>query len=255
MKYIVSLVLTVLISLTSFTASAAPFYNGSFEISDQTIPGSGFTTIGGEASYEFATGWFNSGDINYWGTPSDPDTPAVPAADGTRFVELDETTGSGVFQTFDTVPGTTYNVNFYASGSPCTTDVQGIEVTAGSTSFEPIGLNGGPLLWNNFSVSFVATDYSTTLSFNAFIPASPTYCGPFLDNILITTQDCPAAPAIASAYLQKHGYKPTNTKAKKIIAQIANWMSPGAYFYGEIPCSERYKEIVEFVTQTLMDKK
>jgi hypothetical protein len=62
---------------------------------------------------------------------------------------------------------------------------------------------------------------------------------------------CPAAPAIAAAYLKSENIKPGSTLGKNIISQVAALMGPQTDFKGVSKCQTGYKEKVEAYVQTI----
>jgi len=99
-----------LVAVAASQASAAPFTNGSFELTSGGNPGAGFITkAGGDLSI---TGWVVTGDsVDYIGT-------YWQAAQGVRSVDLNGNDPGGIQQTFDTVAGQLYRVNFALAGNP-----------------------------------------------------------------------------------------------------------------------------------------
>jgi choice-of-anchor C domain-containing protein len=91
-------------------AEAGPFTNGSFELASVN-PGAGFATLAAGSTQ--ITGWEVFGStIDYIGT-------FWEAADGNRSVDLNGNAGpAGIRQTFDTLVGATYRVEFAMAGNP-----------------------------------------------------------------------------------------------------------------------------------------
>ena len=159
-------------------ASAAPFVNGSFESGPN--PGS-FITLG--AGNNSVTGWLAGGagvDYigNYW-----------VASDGNRSLDLSALSAGSISQTFDTVVGAVYTINFDLAGNPGgPPTIKQVQVLAtGGTSqdyfFDITGRSEGNMGWTNQTYNFTATSASTTLSFTSF---SNSASGPALDNVRVS---------------------------------------------------------------------
>src|SRR5437879_8479614 len=93
-------------------AFAAPFQNGSFEIGAPSTCGAGDGLLAGSSAIP---GWTISvGNVD-WTTACN-----WTASEGTHSLDLvgGNTNIGGVAQTFDTVPGATYQVSFDLAGNP-----------------------------------------------------------------------------------------------------------------------------------------
>jgi choice-of-anchor C domain-containing protein len=172
-------------------AHGAPFQNGSFE--NGSVPNTcnvynlpvGDTTI---------TGWtVNQGNIDWEGPPPCGWT----ASNGNNSIDL---LGSGfsiggIEQTFDTIPGQTYQVSFDLAGNyggpptvkPLTVTVAGVTQ---SYTFDTTGKSGGNMGWTTKTFTFVANSSSSTLSFVCNV-GFVTNAGAAIDNVRVD-------PAVAS---------------------------------------------------------
>lgn len=161
-------------------ASAAGFINGSFETNCGVAAGSFATIVPGNSCI---TGWSvgpHSVDLinGYW-----------EAKDGTHSIDLAGNGPGSISQTFDTVVGGLYTVNYWLSGNPDGGDLAkyGL-ITAvdggviASSNF--LGLQGATrdnMGYAPWSFAFTATGSQTTLTFEA----DPTegFYGPVLDAV------------------------------------------------------------------------
>lgn len=172
----------VLAWLSVGAAWAAPFQNGSFETG--TDPVSFTNVVTGSTSI---TGWtVTSGNVDYIGT-------YWTAADGTRSVDLNGT-GTGrtgtIAQTFDTVAGHRYVVQFALAGNPDTraanmTKTMRVQATGSASADYTFNATGHTLTamgWTDQIYAFTATGTSTTLTFASLMD---TEYGPVIDNIRV----------------------------------------------------------------------
>ena len=167
---------------------AAPFTNGSFE-----SPGATGATLLATGS-TIVTGWTHGGNpLGDYYTISG--FYSIAPGDGTSYVVWggNGTTGGTLFQTFDTLIGTTYNVNYLLATqqlggippieSTLVEALNGVTVlNSVSNSFNtPLGI------WNaGTTLSFVAVSTSTTLQFTDTTTATnsvPVNWG--LDNVTV----------------------------------------------------------------------
>jgi choice-of-anchor C domain-containing protein len=173
------------------SASAAAFMNGSFE--GATVdPGAGFLTLSnGSADI---TGWVVGGDsIDYIGGYWQPQ-------DGSRSIDLSGNADGSISQTFDTVIGKTYLVNFWLGGNPDGAPAVKVATSAAtgaapqSNTFTVLGSDTRSSMgWLPYSYSFSAASSSTTLTF-ASLADSP--YGPALDNVSVQAVPEPATWAM-----------------------------------------------------------
>ena len=177
---------------------AAPFQNGSFELG--TI--SPCNTFNIPAGSTIITGWTVSvGNIDWEGSP-------VPAcgwqpSNGNNSLDLVGTGGvGGVQQTFDTVPGTTYQVLFDMAGNygappvikPLAVTINGV---TSNFTFDTTGRSFSNMGWTTHTLTFVATSTSSTIDFVSNVTASggTLNAGAALDNVRIAIP----GPAVSSA--------------------------------------------------------
>ena len=170
------------------SANAGAFQNGSFEQSS-FAPGAvgNFATLA--AGSTAITGWtVTGGGIDYINTYWN-------AADGAYSLDLSALSAGGVEQTFDTVLGQAYLVDFFLAGNPDGGLGVRSEVTSATGGLNQTNLfvvAGGNtranMGWTRYSYSFTATGASTTLSF-ASNENNP--YGPALDNVSVTAAGVP----------------------------------------------------------------
>ena len=184
-------------ALTAGSVAAAPFQNGSFEQGSApacntfNIP-SGSTII---------TGWTVSvGNIDWESAPACGWQPS----NGTHSLDLVGTGGiGGVQQTFDTVPGTTYQVTFDLSGNygalpvvkPLAVTINGVTT---NFTFDTTGRSALNMGWTTHSVQFTATGASSTIDFVSDVSAlgGPLNAGAALDNVQIAPVGAVATLAV-----------------------------------------------------------
>lgn len=186
---------------------ASPFRNGSFE--DGPRPGlgrdassrqSGFVVTLSTGDTDLA-GWVvTAGDIDYM------DGAFWQASDGDYSLDLSGTQAGSIAQTFDTQPGTSYEVIFALAGNPDggvpAVKVLRVLATGGVAvdySFAPQGHSTSAMGWVDQTYTFTATGASTTLSFTSLANANS---GPALDNVRVRGQVVVAAaiPVPAAAW-------------------------------------------------------
>lgn len=179
--------------------------NGSFENTNNTYVdcgcyGGGFETLDPAPSSTATAipGWtVTSGSVDwisyYW---SAEDGSYSLDMNGTATTDNPDTAGS-IQQTFATVTGGTYMVQFWLAGNPDggpAVKTLYVQATGGPSkpySFDTAtGYNGGPtsnthMGWVQEGYSFTATSTSTTLTFSAD-PSNMTNNGPALDNVTVT---------------------------------------------------------------------
>ena len=169
------------------SVSCAPFQNGSFELG-----GSPCNTFNIPAGSTVITGWTVSiGNIDWEGAP----VPACgwQASNGNNSLDLVGTGGiGGIQQTFDTVPGTTYQVSFDLAGNygappvikPLAVTVNGATTTY---TFDTTGRSFNNMGWTTHTLTFVAATTSSTINFVSDVTASggTLNAGAALDNVQI----------------------------------------------------------------------
>jgi choice-of-anchor C domain-containing protein len=171
--------------ISSASASAVPFQNGSFEGDFSN----GFTTISGSE----ITGWtVTSGTIDwintYWN-----------ASQGGYSLDMNGNGPGTISQSFDTVAGQQYAVTFDLAGNPDDNHqakTLAVISTGGSTetySFDSLTNSHGNMEWMARTFFFTASGESTTLSFSG--TGNSAY-GPALDNVSVTAVPEPASLAL-----------------------------------------------------------
>ena len=177
------------------TAYAAPFQNGGFETGPSAPVNfccGGAPYIGTFfAPYTGIPGWtVTAGSIDILGLPG------WAPSEGSRSIDLDGLSAATLVQTFDTIPGSTYDVlfdlaaNFYA-GQP----IKHVLVTAPGFSqtyaFNSTGRTALNMGWETNAFQFVAAGASSSLSFADQDPSSA--FGPALDNVRVNGNTNPIA--------------------------------------------------------------
>jgi choice-of-anchor C domain-containing protein len=173
------------------SAGAATFTNGSFELG--VNPGATFVTLANGSTG--ITGWVVGGDSvdyigGYWN-----------AEDGSRSVDLSGNANGSVAQTFDTLAGQSYLVNFWLAGNPDGGPNAKLAISAADGSQQQSniftvtpGVNTRTNMgWAAYTYQFTAATNSTTLSFAS---ATNTAFGPALDNVSVSAIPEPASWAL-----------------------------------------------------------
>jgi len=175
-------------------AEATLIVNGSFELPG----GSGDPTLG--LGSTFIPGWVVSRDtIDYIGPGG--------CADGLRCLDLDGTVGfGGIAQTFSTVAGQQYRVEFMLSGNPSRYSeteplekLLGVSAAGTSASFAftvSPPLEGSPSNWVSREWLFMATANSTTIEFYSLDSVElghSGFFGPALDAVVVEAVPEPSA--------------------------------------------------------------
>lgn len=166
-------------------AQATPFSNGSFENSSISSIGS-FTTL-------------NNGStaINSWtvgGTSIDYIGSYWTAADGSRSLDMSGGNAGSISQTFDTLIGQKYIVNFDLAGNFAWGPMEKILRTEISPtifqeySFDATGKSSTNMGWAEQEFQFTAASASTTLTFTSLINNA---YGPALDNVTLSNAPVP----------------------------------------------------------------
>jgi hypothetical protein len=159
--------LSVLLLASSTLALAAPFTNGGFD-----SPGGG---IGGALSNgsTVVTGWTYTGSANnVFYSPSG--SFGILAGGGTHYITFGGNFNAGgvMSQTFDTISGTTYNVNYLVTTQQGTVtspfQTNSVQAFDGATLLagvnNSLGMANGTWL-NGIQLTFTAASSSTTLRF------------------------------------------------------------------------------------------
>ena len=150
--------------LVAMPATAATFTNGSFE-----QPGGQPIRRGLVNGDTFVTGWVNNGGFQIYESSGQD---GIAAGDGTYYVSFGHSgaIGGTLSQTFDTVIGQAYLVNYLVRQQQGNDPGQAlIAEIAGGPSVLNTALS--PTDWlPGLTLSFVATDVSTTLRFRDSTP-------------------------------------------------------------------------------------
>lgn len=168
---------------------AAPFQNGSFELGG-SAPCYTFNVPAGST---LITGWTVSvGNIDWYGAAPSCGWLASNGAASLDLVGSSAGGIGGISQTFDTVPGTTYVVNFDLAGNyaaapvvkPLAVTINGITT---NFTFDTTGRGFLTMGWTTKTLSFVATGTSSTINFVSDVSASggTLNAGAALDNVRI----------------------------------------------------------------------
>jgi choice-of-anchor C domain-containing protein len=187
-------VLALIVAGWAGTASAAAFQNGSFE-SASVNPGGGFTTLPlGSTAID---GWtVTDSNVDYIGT-------FWQAADGVRSIDLTGTVSGAIAQTFDTIAGLTYVVEFAMAGNPDGgPDIKSLQVSADGQSAD-FDFDSGPtsraaMGYVQHSFTFIADGTSATLIFANTTPG--TFFGAVIDDVSVAVPE-PAGLAALGASL------------------------------------------------------
>jgi hypothetical protein len=192
----------VLLALSTAASSlAGPFTNGSFESPGTFTPPATYLSYGNT----YVTGWVHEvTDLGEFYT--DGAAWGVAAGHGTYYVGFGAfgQTGGTLSQTFDTVAGQLYGVNYLLSTQeltgPLPDQIALVQVFDGSTELGSIfnTINSPAGVWNNGArLVFTATSGSTTLRFTDLtLAANGTAINWGLDNVAISTLPEPAAYAL-----------------------------------------------------------
>ncbi len=183
------------IALGAGIAQADLISNGSFEESPLYLGGAWASLGGGSTAID---GWtvFGTG-VDYVGT-------LWAASDGERSVDLNmRAAGGGVAQTFSTIIGETYEVEFDLSANMFNApDGKILEISAAGEAKEfeydhvAIGASAADPKWQRVSWIFTANDASTTLSFEGINAGA---FGAAIDNVTVNEVGGVPAPSAALA--------------------------------------------------------
>jgi choice-of-anchor C domain-containing protein len=173
----------------SIAASAVAFSgmsNGSFE--NGTFSGSQYDVLTpGSTSL---TGWtIESGSIDWIGS-------YWAASDGSRSIDLSGLGPGAISQALTTTAGNTYTVTFDLSGNPSCGPAEKtgtVGATGGSSEaftydVAVAGNNLGDMKWVQKTFAFVATATTSTVTFTS---TTATFCGPAIDNVVVTETAAP----------------------------------------------------------------
>jgi len=191
-------VLLLLSSLFAGSSVAAPFQNGSFE-TGTVVPCNTFNVPTGST---IITGWtVSAGNIDWLGSP--PSCGWQPSQGAASLDLVGASAGGigGVQQTFDTVPGTTYQLSFDLAGNygappvikPLAVTINGV---TSNFTFDTTGRTFNAMGWVRQTINFVATGTSSTVNFVSDVSASggTLNAGAALDNVTVAPLAVVAAP-------------------------------------------------------------
>jgi hypothetical protein len=190
------ILLAACLSVFSISAHALPFRNGSFE----DLGGQVLTNGGGAWGY-FPTvpGWVGVNNIEIQKEVTGSKTFVKPQ-DGKYYAELNahpaQANSFQFYQTFDTVAGQTYNLEFYAQKR---LNNDGFFTVSVGDALEKMINDHVTQEWKKYSFQFTATGNSSTLNFLSGQSGSDT-TGHYLDNISVTMLTTPPAvspPAVS----------------------------------------------------------
>jgi choice-of-anchor C domain-containing protein len=212
-KLLVGAALAAATTLGASQASAAAFMNGSFELN--TADPVSFSTLG--AGSNVVTGWTVFGGtvdyINgYW-----------QAANGTHSIDLSGNGAGSIQQTFDTVAGKTYSVDYFLSGNPDSGGVAKPGVVAAidgaliaSSTFTGVkGSSHSQMDWLAQNFTFVASGASTTLRFTSNT-GNP--FGPAIDAVSVSAVPEPATWAMMIIGFGACGSMVRSSRRKQALA-------------------------------------
>jgi choice-of-anchor C domain-containing protein len=116
------------------------------------------------------------------------------ASNGSKSIDLNGFNAGGVTQTFDTIAGKSYQVNFDLAGNPGGgPTVKTLVVTAPNFSqnysFDVTGHSFSSMGWTTKSFIFTASGSSSILGFTS--TTSNSFQGPALDNVTVTQTNVP----------------------------------------------------------------
>jgi choice-of-anchor C domain-containing protein len=172
------------------TAQAAAFINGDFESGPNV--GSSFMAIG--ATSTLIKGWtVVSGSVDYKGG-------YWQAGSGGHSVDLNGFSTGALSQTFDTVAGLSYIVEFLLAGNPDggptlkTLNVGATGNALASYDFSTVGNSRTSMGWEGRSYAFTAIGNSTTLTFTSTTGGN--LFGPVIDAVTLSVAAPVPEPAI-----------------------------------------------------------
>jgi hypothetical protein len=174
--------------------------NGSFDAGTYTFGGDGATSVlPGDRSI---TGW--TVVSNVVAPISISNVYGVTPEDGTVCLDLqgysDGSPYGGVLQTIATVPGETYDLDFWAGSQNSISYAVGpvsVQATAGGTTASFTNALTGPgNQWQEFSMDFVASGTSTDITLMGLSTAGGGYIG--LDNAVVTVVPEPTSAVLGA---------------------------------------------------------
>jgi choice-of-anchor C domain-containing protein len=174
------------------TAFAAPFQNGGFELGVTSPP---FVEV--HVGDTNITGWaVTAGNVDFIDTYWQAHT-------GTNSIDLNGNASGTIAQTFDTIAGHQYRVDFWLAANPVggdviktvSVDTTGVGNNPLSYTFNRTGHTISSMGWVQYSYNFTAEGISTTLSFASLESDPSSDYGPALDDVSITDTFTPPVGA------------------------------------------------------------
>jgi hypothetical protein len=208
------------------------------------------STVCSDATTAAANSWFVIVPNARYGAPIAGSVWVGPAANSGL---ADYAVGTTSFSTSFVLPAAGYFTNATVTGGFFTDNNGTVRLNGTAIASNPSGdvaanYGFGGAAPTAFATA-VTTGGSNTLSFdlvNVGGPAGLDFC------YTVSYSTCPAAPAVAQAYLATKGYKANSSTAKYVIALVGGAMTQGAEFNGLAPCDAGYAAAVQsFVTSAL----
>ncbi|AKO52748.1 hypothetical protein ABA45_10280 [Marinobacter psychrophilus] len=174
----------------SSLANANLLTNGSFE--DPGVSGSTFLTS--------LPGWGSTGKVELWNRDIGAQPRGPAPYDGSQYLELNSTNGGpySIFQSFDSVIGSIYEVSFAYSARANTNPAEEFSFYLGdeSDNGDTFNIVNGPRGdWSLATYNFMATSETSKIAFKAIVPSTGTI-GNFLDNVIVTDVPEPGTLAL-----------------------------------------------------------
>ena len=193
-RHALRVTLAIVVGLAVPGRANADVLNGSFEFG--VNPPAQGTSRNLPVGNTDITGWLVFANNIDWGTQGF-------ASDGIRALDLNGNQGpGGIQQTITTNPGTAYTVLFDMNANTSSSDDVSLQASAGSVTqsftYSPAAMPTLP--WVTKSLSFVATNTTTLLSFLSTTTAS-LYFGPGLDNVVLVVPEPRSTALFACASL------------------------------------------------------
>lgn len=176
------------------TAEAAPFQNGSFE--DYNVVQGNYAVDNQPLGI---TGWevfapAGQGNASPWGITR-LDWGTYQIADGYNAVLLCWMLSGGIRQTFDTIPGHRYRVDFQMAGSvdSAIKGMKHVSVSAPSVAVQVFtadntGKTPTNVGWEPKSFTFTTDSTTSTIAFWSWDGVYNNYDGPYIDNVQVTDE-------------------------------------------------------------------
>jgi choice-of-anchor C domain-containing protein len=182
--------MAMLVTVAGQASAGNLVINGDFSAPNAaTLPNDGSVYKFIYAGDPSLTGWtVTNGSVE---TDVTVPTFGAPTASGNpQNLDLDGNSAGTIAQSFATIAGQTYVLDFNYSNNPYGPGAAAT-VTVSGSSFSPLVIShsdaaAGSLDWKNVDVTFVATSASATLMFASNDPASST-TGILLDNVSVTS--------------------------------------------------------------------